>query len=145
MPLNIGVDIIALDGGHLGKKALGGEFLAVDAEFIHSLLGKRLGILLVDDRETFWIAHAIYLAAQKFHTEGMNGADEVVDASAVHHPGNATFHLLGGLVGESEAQDIPGRQDKHSGEPARESCPNRHRPPRAPSLRRPPRRSAAAR
>lgn len=108
MSLDIGVDVIPFQKGHFLQESLRRELAAVDSELVHRLLGQCLGILFVDDGEAFRITDAVNLAPQEFHAEAMDGADEVVDRSAVDHPRDAPFHLLGGLVGEGEAEDIAG-------------------------------------
>lgn len=106
MALDVGVDVVALERGHLGEETLGGELAAVDAELLHGLLGELLGVFLVYHRETLGIADAVDLAAQELDAETVDGADEVVDAAAVNHSRYAPLHLLGGLVGEREAKDV---------------------------------------
>ena len=109
MALDIGVDIISFESGHLSEESLGGRLFAVDAEFRHSLLGECLGVFLVDDCEVFGIADAVYLAAQEFDAEAVDCADEIVDTSAVDHAGDPLLHLLGGLVGKGQAEHIARR------------------------------------
>ncbi len=108
MVLYIFQGVIPLESGHAFQESLGSGLSAVYPEVLHSLAGKRLCILLVDYDEILGIPDSVDLAAQELGAEAVDGANEVVHASAVNHCRYAPFHLLSGLVGESEAEDISG-------------------------------------
>ena len=112
MTLDVGVYVVVLECRHLRQEAFGRGLLAVDAEFVHGLLGQCLGVLLVKDGKALGIADAVYLAPQELDAERVDGAYEVVDGAPVHQPRDAVFHLLRGLVGERQRQYVAGRHSE---------------------------------
>ena len=85
MSLDVGVDAVGLQLRHLGQEPFGGEFFAINSEFLHGLLGENDGVCLVHHGEVLGVADAVDLAAEKFDAEAVDGADEVVYTAAVHH------------------------------------------------------------
>ena len=106
MVLDIFYGVITLVCRHLLQETFGCGLSAVDAEFLHCLAGESLSVFLIHDGEVAWISYSENLFPQKFGTEAMDGANEVVDASTVHHRRDAPFHFLRCLVGEGQAKDI---------------------------------------
>ena len=87
-----------------GRKALG-----VDVEVAHDIGGQALCVGLVVDRERRAIAQASTVAAQDANTRGVERRDPHLVGHRTHQFRDPTLHLVGGLVGERDGQDLERR------------------------------------
>ena len=105
-PVGLRVEQAVLGVGDLAPDAARREALRIDVELLDAVLDEPQRILLVVDREAARIAELVGVAAQHSGAGRVEGHDPHGAYAAADERSDALAHLLRGLVGESDREDL---------------------------------------
>jgi hypothetical protein len=108
LPVGFGVQQAVLGGGDLVVDRGGGVALGVHPDLVHAALGQAPRVGLVVDRELARVAQAGGLGAQDPRAGGVEGHQPHPTRGATQQAFDPRAHLLGGLVGEGDGEDLAG-------------------------------------
>ena len=102
--------------GYLVQNDLGREGLLVQAHVVEHVLHHPLGVGGIVDGKAAGVAQLLPVAAQDTAAGGVEGHGPHVQGLGPQHGLQAAFQLSGGLVGEGDGDDVPGRGGVHPAE-----------------------------
>jgi hypothetical protein len=85
---------------------LGWKLLRVEAEIADDVAGESDGVGLVVDRERGRKTEKVAVPAQDAHARGMERGYPHLLGHGPDERGDALLHLVGGLVGEGDGEDL---------------------------------------
>ena len=94
-----------------------GEALRVEVEIAQDVAREPHRVGLVVDREARRVPEPFGVAAEDAHARGVERGDPHLLGDGSHQRADALFHLVGGLVGEGDGQDLERRDVLLSDEP----------------------------
>ena len=119
-PVGVGVDPdeLVLGRADHGVDGAGRELLGVDVEVAQHVGGEALGVGLVVDGERRRVAQPGGVAPQDAHAGGVERGHPHLLGDGPDQRPHPVLHLVGGLVGEGDGQDLEGRDALLLDEPA---------------------------
>ena len=103
-----GVETVVLGGADRGVDRPGREPLGVEAQVADDVARQPDGVGLVVDREAARVAQLVGVAPQDAHAGGVERRHPHLLRHGPDEGADAVLHLVGGLVGERDRQDLEG-------------------------------------
>ena len=107
--VRLDVEALVLGRADRGVHRPGREALGVEVEVADHITGQPHGIGLVVDGERRRVAEQLAVAAQDADAGRVEGGHPHLLGHRAHQGGHAVLHLVGGLVGERDGQDLERR------------------------------------
>ena len=104
--VGLGVEQLVLRVRDLAADAARGEALGVDVELVDAGLDEPQRVLLVVDREAARVAEPLGVGAQDARAGRVEGHHPHRPGAVAHERLDALAHLLRGLVGEGDREDL---------------------------------------